>query len=205
MSRILRVVVMAMALLAALTATASTAGAVTWHNSGDTAFTATGGAGTFSSTSVNLSCSGEDTTAVVTATPAAGASWTSMTFTTRKTGCLVSGNDWPWECKRTFTAITQSGNVTTGTLDTTCDIYLASVNICHVSGTVTATYTNPTQPSTFGRFQTSTGGTLRIFNGVSNCPLGNGDPLHMSPETITVQTATGGPTPHLGPIITRTA
>jgi hypothetical protein len=119
----------------------------------------------------------------------------------------VSGNDWPWECNTTYTASGQlAAGTTTGTLDTTCRIYLAGVQICHAIGTQVATYTDPTPPSTFGRFTTQTGGTIRLTNGAANCPLGNGELIHKAPELWTVQTATGGPTsPHLGPIITRTA
>jgi hypothetical protein len=50
MVRIIRVVVLVTALLSAVAATASSAAAVMWHNSGSMAFTATGQPGTFSVT-----------------------------------------------------------------------------------------------------------------------------------------------------------
>lgn len=80
------------------------------------------------------------------------------------------------------------------------------MQVCHAIGTQGVTYTDPVAPSTFGRFLTQTGGTIRLTNGATSCPLGNGELIHKSPELWTVQIATGGPSsPHLGPIFTRTA
>jgi len=205
MSKTLRVAVLATALLSALTMMASSAGAVTWHNSGDTAFTATGGVMAFSSTSVSLNCSGSDSTGTVTSTPAIGATFVAATMTTQVTGCTVSGSEWPWECKRTFTGTTYSSGVTNGTFDTTCTMYLGSTPTCELSGSAPATYTNPVAPSTLGSFRLPTSTSLRVGNALVTCPLGNGDSFHLAPMIFNISVATGGPSPHLGPIITRTA
>jgi len=201
-----RLVVLTAALLSSSAMLASSAGAVIWHNTGDTAFTALGGVGTLSSTSTPLICTGTGTaTGTVAATPAGVSTWSMASGTITLSMCTVSGQSVGVDCGYTLTATSQSGTVTNGTFDATCGVYLANIKICHISGTDSFAYTNPVAPSTFGKIQLGTGGTLRVSNGASNCPMGNGDLGHLSPLTFIISSATGGPTPHLGPVITRTA
>jgi len=192
-------------LAAALLSFAASADAVTWHNTGDTAFSMTGGSMAFTSTAVTLGCTGGDSAGTAPAGSFVGATL-SMTFTTTYTGCIISGAPWPWECSRTFTATSQpAAGQTNGQLDTTCRVYAGSTLICHVEGTVPATYLNPVPPSTPGRFTLPTSTTLKFTQGaVGNCPMGNNDLMHMTQSTFTVSAGTGGPTPHFGPYITRT-
>jgi hypothetical protein len=206
MSRIARFAVLVAALMSLLGVMSSTAGAVHWTNDGDTAFTAGGGAGTLSSTGAFLVTTGSDVRGVTT-TPLAGINAPVVDATITFTGVSISGQSLGLECGVTLTAASQTTvapRVTSGTADATCGVYLANVKICHLEGTVAASYTNPTAPSTFGRLTTTTGGTLRATNAVANCPLGANDLAHLSPLTFTVTAGTGGPTPHLGPSITAT-
>jgi hypothetical protein len=94
--------------------------------------------------------------------------------------------------------------VTSGIMDATCNMLISGTTICHATGTQAATYTNPTSPSTFGRFALATA-TLRATDTTFACLTGHDDVVDMTPQTFTVSTGTGGPTPHLGPIVTRTA
>jgi hypothetical protein len=190
------------ALMSLFAVMSSTAGAVTWHNTGNTAFTATGGAGTLSSTGVALQCSGSSATGTAPATTVGLTLAVSGTVTF--SGCLLSGQNVGGDCGYTLTGTSQSGSVTSGTVDATCGVFLANIKICHIAGTVSGSYTNPVSPSTAGKLATTTGGTLRTSNGASNCPLGNGDLAHLSPLNFSVSAGTGG-TGTLGPIITRTA
>lgn len=200
MSRIVHATVLAAALVSALAAMTSTAGAVTWHNSGDTAFTATSPAFTFSATNANLSCGTQVVTGVVTPTPSVGVVFAAITMTWTAPSCLFVGNNMPWECKRTFTATAQAGSVTSGTLDTTCTIFAGSSAACEISGSVPATYTNP------GGLHLPTSSSLVTQRTPGGCVIGyGGDVLEISAMVLTIENATGGPFPHQGPVLTRTA
>ncbi|MCW2992542.1 MAG: hypothetical protein JWQ18_37 [Conexibacter sp.] len=206
MKKCARFVVLAVSLFGALSATA---GAVTWKNSGDTAFTATGGAVTLTSTGANVSCSSGTITGTVASGPFVGATWSVATGTGHSTSCSLAGVATTVHCSATLTATSWAAGtpaVTTGTSDVTCDVRQFGAKICHIGGTGGGTYTNPVLPSTFGKLATGTGtGNLKVSNGTSGtCPLGNGDRAFVSPGGSAVNGATGGPTPHLGPIITRT-
>ncbi len=202
MTRIARLVVLAA--MAAL-ALSSTAHAVTWHNSGSTAFTATGGPGTLSSTSAALACSGTTGTGTATAAPFVGATWSAFHGTVSFTGCLVSGITTGVECGFTMTATTAVAGGIGGTFDVTCGIFQFGTKICHIGGSLEGTYVNPVQPSTKGRFTLNTGGSLVMSNGAAGvCPLGNGDRGHLAEKALTITTATGG-SGTLGPVLTRTA
>jgi hypothetical protein len=201
MSRIARFAVLVAALMSLFAVMSSTAGAVTWHNTGNTAFTATGGAGTLSSTGVALNCSGSSATGTAPALTVGATLAVSGTVTF--SGCLLSGQSVGVDCGYTLTGTSQSGTTTSGTVDATCGVYLATIKICHIAGTVSGSYVNPSG-ATAGKLSTVTGGTLRTSNGASNCPLGNGDLSHLSPLNFSVSAGTGG-SGTLGPIITRTA
>ena len=62
MSKIARLVVLVTALSSLFAMLSATAGAVTWHNTGGTAFHATGGPGSLSIGSATLACSGSTAT-----------------------------------------------------------------------------------------------------------------------------------------------
>jgi len=207
MSRIARFAVLVAALMSLFAVLSSSAGAVTWTNLGATSFTATGGAGTLSSTSQFLVCSGSDVRGVTTHGVGVLAPVVHATINFGG-GCSLSGQAVGVECGVTLTAASQTTvapRVTSGTADVTCGVYLAGQKICHLEGPVSGTYTNPVAPSTPGVLRTHTGGSLRATNGVSNCPLGASDLAHLSPLTFTVESGTGGTNPNLGPFITTDA
>jgi hypothetical protein len=204
MIRFARCSVLVAALLSLFAMGAASAGAVTWDNSGDTHFTTTGGPGTLSATGVSLSCAGSDGTARTT-TPVVGVIGAVVDATVIFTACLLAGQNFGMECGITLTASAAISGGVTGNADVTCSMVIAGVKNCHFEGGLHVQYVNPVLPSTSGNLTTTTGGSLRTTNGAANCPLGSGDPVHLSPLTFRVAAGTGGPTPHLGPIITRTA
>jgi hypothetical protein len=197
MSRILRAVVLTTALLAATTASA---GAVTWHNSGDTSFTAQGGATTLHFGGVHLPCSGATVTGTTGATPFTGATWTAATGTVDFGHCTMAGQTLKVDCTYAQTLSSQTGGISAGTIDAACGIYLANTQICGVAGALASTYTNPS--GGFGSFTVSTS-ALTLSNGpVGTCPFGTTGTL--THQTWTITSASGGPAPHTGPVITRT-
>jgi hypothetical protein len=203
MSGFARTAVIVAALLSSFAALSSAAGAVTWHNDGDTHFTATGGAGTLTSTGVSLGCSGSNTTAT-----APGGSILGTTLpvsgTIAFTGCASSGTSFGLHCGFTFTGTTWAPGtpaITSGNTDLTCDYYLATSRLCHFTGPVPSTYANP-NGATPGKLVMTTGTALTVTNGsVGTCPLGNGDKVHQTQLTFNVVDATQP----LGPVFTRTA
>jgi hypothetical protein len=204
MTRIARFVVLVAGLMSLFGTLSGSAGAVTWHNSGDTAFTATSGAVTLSSTGASLSCpSGGTMTASAASGPFVGVVWSAFTGTTTATGCTLGVSNYSFGCAYTFTATFQALPATTGTADMTCSWYFGGSQICHIEGSVSATYTNPSG-SVKGRLAWATGGNLILTNGsAGTCPLGNGDRAHLSALTYLLTAGTGGG--GNGPIITRTA
>ena len=208
MTKITRIVVLATALMSLFAAATSTAGAVTWHNTGDTAFTGTGGAGTLSSTGVSLTCSSADGTGTTGPTPFVGATWTGATGTVTFTGCRLAGITTSVTCTGSLTGTTWIAgppSVTSGSGDTTCNVTQGGIKICHIEGTAPGTYTNPSG-GTNGKSTVLASTTLKTTNPASGtCPLGNGDSASITSATATITAATGGPGPlHQGPIITRT-
>ncbi len=186
----------ALLLVASLGAASSSAVAVTWHNTGATAFTATSGPFTLSSTGAAFNCTGSTSTGTAPGGANVGTVY-SMTMTTTFSGCSLSNVAIGWDCADRFTATSQSGAVTSGTLDVTCGMYEFGAKICHLGGSVSATYTNPV--SGVGVLSLATGGNLIFSNGTSGtCILGNGDRAHLS--AVTRRTTSASP-----PVITRTA
>jgi hypothetical protein len=202
MSKMMRLIVLLTSLVAA---TSPTAGAVTWHNAGDTAFTATGGSFTYSVTGVQFRCSSSDVTG---SAPASSTALTYvMTGTLTTTGCTSSGVPNALHCNYAFTTTTAPVNhVSSGTFDLTCGIFDASgTKICHIEGQTPVTYRNP-ETGLAAQFVLTTSTSLRTTNGAIGCPLGSGEPFDFTPQVITVTNATGGPmTPHAGPTLVRTA
>lgn len=197
MSRILRVVILTTALLAATTASAS---AVTWHNSGDTSFTATGGATTLHFGGVHLPCTGATVTGTTGTSPFTGATWTAATGTLEYGHCTLAGQKFTIDCAYAETLSSQTGGVSSGTLDASCGIYLAGTQVCGITGAIPSSYTNPA--GGFGSFTASTA-ALTLSNGpVGTCPFGTTGTL--THQTWTITSASGGPAPHFGPVFTRT-
>ena len=195
MSSISRVAVLTAALISALGASASSAGAVTWSSDGDTTFTASGSPSTMSITSLaGVACTGADMTGTMNASSAA-AVWNAAHGTLTFTGCAIAGIATPTHCTYDLTAL--SGVVSgasTVALDMTCSAYEFNTKICDIAGRLTGTYTNPSA-TTAGRIATTTGGHLRTSAGCIS-GLAN-EPVHASPMTFTI---VGGATK--GPIIT---
>jgi hypothetical protein len=195
MSKLVRVVVLATALISALGAVASSAGAVSWDNSGDTAFTATSGAVTFSTTGAALSCTGSTTSGTVPSGSTLGVVL-SFAATMSFSGCRFSNVNTSIECGQTFTLTSQpAGTVVTGAVDMTCGMYQSGSMLCELAGSLSLTYSNGVP----GTFNTATGGSMIISNAsFGSCPWGNGELLHFTPITWLV--SSGG-----GPHFTRTA
>jgi hypothetical protein len=202
MSRITRLAVLLAALLSLCGVMSSTANAVTWHNTGDSAFTATGGAGTFTSTAVTFGCSGGDLSGTVPATPLRGGTL-AVSATYIGTGCTLSNQQVTVDCGYTFTWtvwVSGSRSITSGDADVTCSIYLAGTKICHLGGPVPTDYVNPSG-TTPGSFTITTNSDLTVSKGpIGNCPLGTGDTGHFTLLTFNVVDTTQP----LGPVITRT-
>jgi hypothetical protein len=197
MGKLARVATLATSLLAAAGVASAAAEAVTWHNVGSTAFTATGGATTLSSTGTSILCSGSTTSGTLPTITTTFA--VTISLTTTYTGCTLGGIPTTLDCGETFTGTSQTNGKTTGALDLTCSAYQFATKICHFSGARgNAAYFNAGNLSGF--FSLDTGGNIFTSNGTSGvCPLGNGDHLH---ARVDYWQATGGP---LGPIILRTA
>jgi hypothetical protein len=203
MSKLARFVVLVTALTSLFAVLSSTAGAVTWHNTGNTSFTATAGPGTLSATAASLSCTSADASGTAPAS-FVGATYV-VTGTIGFTGCTISGSATNVECSYKLTGISQpTPGITTGGADVTCGVYLIGQEICHISGSVHGHYVNP-NPPTAGRLTVTAGLGLRLSNGpTGSCPLGNGDAGSLTHLAFNVTSGTGG-TGTLGPIITRTA
>ncbi len=196
MSRITRLAVLVVGLMSLFGIMSATAGAVTWHNTGSTNFTATTGPGTLSSTSAALNCTGGTGTGDA-PTGATVAATYLVRGTVTFSGCSLSGISTGVDCAYTLTGTTQSAGVTTGDADVTCRVYQFNAQVCHIDGSVHGLYTNPT--AGVGTLTITTGGALITRNPASGtCPLGNGDRAHLSELTFRTTSATP-------PVITRTA
>ncbi|WP_445148269.1 hypothetical protein [Baekduia sp. Peel2402] len=205
MSRIARFAVLVTALASLMGVVSATAGAVTWHNTGNTAFTAAGGGGTLSVGSNNLPCTGSEATGTATGGSVIGTTY-SMPGTITFAPCLMAGQPTYVHCGFTLTGASFASGVTSGVADVKCIAYLTANNLqlCNITGTTPASYTNPSGAAK-GKFTLSTSGTgltVSHYFGTS-CLMGTGTG-HLSEQTITIQHATGG-TGTGGPVLNRTA
>lgn len=205
MSRVAQIAVLVAALLSLFAMLSSSAGAVTWHNSGATTLHATMGQSTLSSTSAGLVCpSGGTFTGTVAATPAVvlAGDWAAITGTASWSNCTLGVPGYAVDCGYTFTASTWAAGPpanTGGLVDVTCGVYLSGTKFCHIEGAVGAIYTNA-NGTTPGFFMFLTGGALLITKaGPSSCPLGDNDLGHFSAPQLIVTSVAGSPR------ITRTA
>lgn len=174
MSKFSRVVVLVTALASLFAVTSSTAGAVTWTNSGGTAFHATGGPSSLSVGVNSLACGGATATGTA---PMSSSTSTIATGTMTLSPCTLVGQNMFWHCNYTLTGSTFLAGVTSGAVDLTCDERLTAApanSVCHLSGSNPVTYINPSG-ATPGRITFSASTTLTITNGNVACPLGTGN------------------------------
>jgi hypothetical protein len=200
MNKMARCGVFIAALLSLFAVGAASAGAVTWSNIGDTTFTATGGPTTITSTGVQVSCLGSDVTGSFNTSPFVGAAWTAATGGAVFTGGTMAGSTASVTCTFTVTATAWTSGVTSGGMDGRCTSVVAGTLLCTTHGQLPGTYTNPIGTTT-GRATLVPSTTLRATG--PNCTLGSNDLVTLTLTTFGITNATGGPTPHAGPIITR--
>jgi hypothetical protein len=195
MRTILRVAILATAVVAAM---ASSASAVTWSNSGDTSFSAAGPATTFhfNAGAVHTPCTDVSVSGSIGAGPFTGATWTNAgTLTATYSHCTLTGQNFTVHCTASESFDGQVGGLASGTLATSCDVTFATTKVCGITATIPNTYSNPSGGATgsFTLGQTA----LTLSNGpVGTCPFGTSATL--THQTWTVNSGTGGP------VITRT-
>jgi hypothetical protein len=193
MSRISRSAVLVAALTSLFAALSSSAGATTWHNRGGTNFTATGGAATLSVTGVQLRWTNSDLTGTA---PALSTALTyAIPMTSNWTGLTISGIPYTSHCNYTFTTTNAAVNhIFSGSMDVTCEVRdPAGQKVCHIEGQTPTTYRNP-ETGLGAQFVPATSTTLRTTNGSASasCPLGAGEPTHLTQQAFNV---TSSPAP----------
>lgn len=189
MRRLTRLAITTVGLLSLFAIASTSASAITWHNSGDTTFSATAGGPSYSVTSVSLNCASAQMAGTV-PTVTVGATLT-MSGTGSYLGCTFSGSTINIECGYKFTGVAQHGDTVTGSTDVTCNYYLATTRICHVAGSRPSTYQSPSGSLT-GVLTLSTS-NLVINNGDVSCMFGNNDTIEFSPQVFNLNAPTGGP------------
>jgi hypothetical protein len=200
MSRIMQFAVLVMALLSLSAVVSSTAGAVTWHNTGNTSFTATGGTATVQSANATIHCNDVRATgASLLVTLENDIATGTATFTSCSIPSLVSSGV-HMACNYTLTGISATATVVTGTADFHCVATIPFFPSCTITGSAASTYTNPTASAT-GRLHRAHSSTVTVSG--SGCLLSQGQAT-LSAQTLTITSATGG-TGTLGPKFTRTA
>ncbi len=207
-SRTVRAILALGAFLAALGAVAPGSSAVTWHNSGDTAFTATAGALVLHGGTLVVSCVNTTLTGATGVTGATPTTWTAAHGTLTATCLWGTSPSWRVHCTYTFTATSQLGSVTSGTFSPLCSISASGYEICKLEGSTPMIYVNPASGAA-GRFTEATSTSLRFTDGANPsgpipCIFGTGAALTHE-TTFGITAASGGPAPHLGPVLTRTA
>jgi hypothetical protein len=164
MSKFSRAVTLIVGVMALFAAIAGTAGATTWHNTGGTAVTGTGVAGTLTANGVSLTCTGGNGTATA---PASSAGPTyAATGRATFTGCRLAGVAVSVTCDVWFFGTTWTSPGTThGTPTIRCTV----TGGCTVSGSISGgTYVNG--PPGVGTVPASSSLTV----GGAGCILGSG-------------------------------
>jgi hypothetical protein len=85
-------------------------------------------------------------------------------------------------------------HIFSGNADATCNVLDTSqTKVCHIEGSTPGTYRNPETGLT-AQLVLTTSTTLRTTNGdaTHNCPLGAGEPSHLTQQTFNV---TSSPAP----------
>jgi hypothetical protein len=211
MTKTARFAVLVAALASLFAMLTSTAGAITWDNSGSTAFTATGGAITLAITgsggTTNLTCLNSVMTG---SAPADLTGWTYLATGTIVFGgpCKITGINSYIHCNYTLTGVLFASPVTTANMDVTCRSgFVGAAAICHISGSTPGSYTNATA-TTFGKLTLVSSASLTVSGdlGSHSCSAllgsltsGTG---HITDQTTTVSSGTGAGT--RGPILNRT-
>lgn len=173
MSRFSRVVVLITALTSLVAVLSSSAGAVTWTNTGGTGFHATGTPGTLSIGVNKLTCSGSTWTGTA---PMSSTTSTIATGTAVFSPCSLAGQNTFVHCAYTLTGSLFTSGVTFGATDVTCDARLTAApanSLCHIGGSTPSTYTNPAG-TTPGRITLNASAVLVVSDGNVACPLGTG-------------------------------
>jgi hypothetical protein len=195
MSKIMRIVVLAMSLVSLFGVLSSAAGATTWTNSSDTNFTATSAGMVFSVGAVSLNCTGAASTATGSAamsTP--GAQPVVATGTMTFPSCRLATGHATMDCAYGFTGVALASGVVSGSADVTCGFYQVNRETCHIQGSTAGTYTNP-EGGGRGLLAFSHSATLRMFDGSGGrCSLGTNVAMTLTPMNFQVTSGTGGPT-----------
>jgi hypothetical protein len=169
MSKFTRLVVLISGLMVLCGIAVPTAGAASWTNSGDTAFTATTGPSTLTANGTTLICTGGTMTGTAPAS-AAGPTYPAS-GSLNYSGCRLAIIGVAVSCSWTFLGTSVSGPIplrVSGTIAVNCTV----TGGCRISGTVTVTYTNPIPGITSGSFFISANQSL-VVSGVG-CVLGSG-------------------------------
>lgn len=201
MSKIARFAVLITALASLFAVLSSTAGAVTFTNSGGTNFHATGGPGTLTVTgatgNTSLSCQG------ATATGSAGmGAFGDMSGTVSFAPCTLIGLHTHTVCSWTFTPTVWHAPVSvTGSMHTTCTETLATspfTSLCRITGATPVNYINPTG-ATPGKLTLFASGTLQVSNASdASCssagvPTGTTRTGDLSEQTINLTSVANSP------------
>jgi hypothetical protein len=194
MSRIARIAVFIAALTSLFAVMSSTAGAVTWTNTGATAVHATTGHFALHVGVNPVTC--QAGTMSATAPAHSAASTYAATGTITFTPCTLAGQSTFYDCNYTQTGTNWAMGLTVGTLDVTCDVRLhagTQLKLCHLAGSTPYSYNNST-----GALTLTQSSTLVISNALpATCPLGFG--------TATLTETTFTTTAANRPILTRHA
>jgi hypothetical protein len=180
MSRFARFAVLVAALTSLFAVMSSSAGAVTWTNTGNTLAHATGIGGALHVGSNTLPCGGATASGTAPAHSAAAVYHVTGTITFQP--CSLVGQSTIVHCTYTLTGLVHTGGVfggvTGGNADVTCDARLAATGtgLCHISGSTAGHYVNPAAAGGTGRLTLTTTNTLVVSNfGSTSCPLGTGN------------------------------
>ena len=199
------------ALASFLGAMTATAGAVTWHNTGSTSFTATAGAGTMAVTGSggtnNVSCTHATATGTIPGGSTVG-TVLSVTGTGLSTPCSLSGTPVFAQCTYTLTAFAYTAPVTTGNARQHCVVRVDSgttTALCTLEGSVPGHYVNPIG-ATPGRVTSTAANTVIVTHASgTSCAslLGTftSAVAHVTHKSLNI---TGGNPSPFGPIINRT-
>lgn len=202
MSGIARFAVLAATLLSLSGALSSGAGAVTWHNVGDTSFTAHGGAAGLSVTGASLACTSGDASGTAPGGSYVGNTYTALTLNVGLTGCTLLNAPATVSCGYAFTTNSlEADDSYTGTLDVLCNVSLFGTEVCKIEGMTPALYKNA--GSFFdGVLTVGHSDFLRTTHGAGGtCPLAPGEPATLTAQTWGLDGTLGGD----GPTIVRTA
>lgn len=202
-TRVIRLVVAVVSVIGTLAASAS---AVTWHQTGDTAFTGSANTMQYGAGGITFQCLPGAMTGTAGAS-GTGTVWTAAQLTVTWS-CPINNNPWYVHCRFTFTANGQDGATTTGFSHTTCVLGIGDAVACQWHGTDATSYDNPTATTT-GLFHVAPMSTFVLTNGYATgspttCPYGTGANGAFTGMTAYTNVGTGGPAPHHGPVITRT-